>query len=86
MKKILIRVMKNKIVQLIKILGVGINELVMEINLDCGSFESIEWNKDEDKIYLHIFEDDDVDITFDFDELSEEDQLKLYQILAIFYN
>lgn len=78
--------MKNKIVQLIKILGVGINELVMEINLDCGSFESIEWNKDEDKIYLHIFEDDDVDITFDFDELSEEDQLKLYQILAIFYN
>ena len=78
--------MKNKIVQLIKILGIGINELVLNINLDCGSFESIEWNKEEDKIYLHIFEDEDIDITFDFEELSEEDQLKLYQILAIFYN
>ena len=78
--------MKNKIVQLIKILGIGIHELVIDINLDCGSFESIEWNKEEDKIYLHIFEDEDIDITFDFEELSEEDQLKLYQILAIFYN
>jgi hypothetical protein len=78
--------MKNKIVQLIKILGIGIHELVIDINLECGSFESIEWNKEEDKIYLHIFEDEDIDITFDFDELSEEDQLKLYQILAIFYN
>ena len=78
--------MKNKIIQLIKILGIGINELVLDINLDCGSFESIEWNKEEDKIYLHIFEDEDIDITFDFEELSEEDQLKLYQILAIFYN
>jgi hypothetical protein len=82
----MIIVMKNKIVQLIKILGIGIHELVIDINLECGSFESIEWNKEEDKIYLHIFEDEDIDITFDFDELSEEDQLKLYQILAIFYN
>ena len=86
MKKIMSRVMKNKIVQLIKILGIGINELVLNINLDCGSFESIEWNKEEDKIYLHIFEDEDIDITFDFEELSEEDQLKLYQILSILYN
>jgi hypothetical protein len=78
--------MKNKIVQLIKILGIGIHELVIDINLDCGSFESIEWNKEEDKIYLHIFEDEDIDITFDFEELSEEDQLKLYQILSILYN
>jgi|LakMenE01Jun11ns_1017448.scaffolds.fasta_scaffold9898275_2 hypothetical protein len=86
MKKILIRVMKNKIIQLIKILGIGINELVIDINLDCGSFESVEWDKEEDKVYLHIFEDEDIDIAFDFEELSEEDQLKLYQILAIFYN
>ena len=78
--------MKNKIVQLIKILGIGIHELVIDINLECGSFESIEWNKEEDKIYLHIFEDEDIDITFDFEELSEEDKLKLYQILSILYN
>jgi hypothetical protein len=86
MKKIMVRVMKNKIVQLIKILGIGTNELVIDINLECGNFETIEWNQEDDKIYLHIFEDEDIDITFDFEELSEEDQLKLYQILAIFYN
>ena len=62
MKKILIRLMKNKIIQLIKILGIGINELVIDINLECGSFESIEWDKESDKVWLHIFEDEDIDI------------------------
>lgn len=78
--------MKNKIVQLIKILGIGIHELVIDINLECGSFESIEWNKEEDKIYLHIFHDEDFDVAFDFDDLIEEDQLKIYQVLSILYN
>ncbi len=78
--------MKNKIVQLIKILGIGINELVIDINLECGNFETIEWNQEDDKIYLHIFEDEDIDITFDFDELTEQDQLKIYQVLSILYN
>jgi hypothetical protein len=86
MKKIMSRVMKNKIVQLIKILGIGINELVIDINLECGNFETIEWNQEDDKIYLHIFEDEDIDITFDFDELTEQDQLKIYQVLSILYN
>lgn len=78
--------MKDKISQLIRILGIGINELIIDIDLDCGSFESIEWNKDEDKIYLHIFEGEEFDITFDFDELDKDDQLKVYKILSVLYN
>jgi len=86
MKKIMSRVMKNNVVQLIKILGIGIYELVIDINLSCGNFETIEWNQEEDKIYLHIFHDEDFDITIDFDDIPEEDQLKIYQVLSILYN
>jgi hypothetical protein len=86
MKKIICQIMRNKIIELIKILGIGINEIVMEINLDCGNFESIEYIPEEDLILLHIFKEDDFDITFDYDELEEEDQLKVYQSLSFFYN
>ena len=78
--------MKNKIINLIKILGFGLNEIVIDLNLGCGSFESIEYFPDEDSVILHIFNDPDLDITFDFEELDEEDQLKVYQTLSIFYN
>lgn len=79
---------KNKIIVLIKILGIGLNELVIDIDLDCGVFESIEL-EGVDKIYLHIFEDnenEELDMTFDFDDLTESDQLKVYNRLAIIYN
>ena len=86
MKKILFKVMKNKIINLIKILGFGINELVIDISLTAGDFHSIEWEKSSNKVYLHLFKGEDLDIMFDFDDLEEEDQLKIYQNLAIFYN
>lgn len=78
--------MREKIINLIKILGVGLNEIVIEINLDCGNFETIEYNPEDDSLVLHIFQDEDLDITFDFDDLDEEDQRKVYRTLAIFYN
>lgn len=86
MKKILFKVMKNKIINLIKILGFGLTEIVIDIKLSVGDFHSIEWEKSSNKVYLHIFKSGDLDIMFDFDELEEEDQLKIYQNLAIFYN
>lgn len=78
--------MRNKIINLIKILGFGLNEIVIELNLECGNFESIEYLPEDDSIILHIFQDENFDVTFDFDEISEEDQLKVYQILSIFMN
>jgi hypothetical protein len=78
--------MKNKIINLIKLLGFGLNELLMNINLPIGEFDSVEWDIETNKVFLHIFKDDDLDIMLDFDELDEENQLELYKILAIIYN
>lgn len=86
MKKILSSVMKNKIINLIRILGFGINELVITIPISVGTFNSIEWDDADDNVYLHIFEKDNYDLVMNFDELSEDDQLKVYQILSIIYN
>lgn len=78
--------MKNKVINLIKILGFGINELVVTIPLSIATFNSIEWDYVDDNVYLHIFKDDNYDLVFNFDELSEEDQLTVYKTLAIIYN
>lgn len=78
--------MKNKVINLIRILGFGINELLITIPLSVATFDSIEWDDVDDSVYLHIFEKDNYDIVVSFDELSEEDQLKVYQILAVIYN
>lgn len=86
MKKILCRIVRDKIIELIKVLGIGFNEIVIELNLDAGSFETIEYVEEEDSIILHIFADEDFDMPFDYDELEESDQLKIYNILIIYYN
>lgn len=79
--------MKNKVSSIIKILGIGLTELIMDFELELYDFNSIEYVEKEDKIYLHIFEDDDLDITYDFEDLSEEDQLSIYVTLSsILYN
>jgi hypothetical protein len=86
MIKILIQVMKEKIIELIRILGLGLTELIVDFDLDTGKFDSIEWNKRNNKIYLHIFLEDDVDISVDFDDLPEEDQIKIYKELSVIWN
>ena len=80
--------MKRKISKIIKILGIGLTELVIDIDLSLGTFNSIEWIKSENKIWLHMFhEDDDIQISFDFDDLDKEDKHLVYISLAsILYN
>lgn len=78
--------MKEKIIQLIKILGIGVNELIMDIEIREFIFNTIEYNSDEDEIYLHIFEDD-IDIEVNFDDISEESQHVIYTKLSqLIYN
>lgn len=82
MKKILHNVIKDKTIKLIKELGNGLNELVFDINLDMGDFNTIEYR--QKKIVLHIFKEKDYDITFDYDILSEEDKIKILNSLRGF--
>ncbi len=78
--------MKNKVKDLILILGMGINELVIDINVGETTFNSIEWSPEEDKILMHIFEEEDYDYFCDFEELTSEQQLLVYKSLSIIYN
>ena len=86
MKKLVQFAMRDEIIKLIKILGIGLTELVIEFHLDCGNFETIEYSSEDDSLLLHIFKDEDLDITFDFDDLDEEDQKRVYITLAVLYN
>jgi len=73
---------------MVRIMGIGLNELVMELPTSVATFNSIEWVKSENKLYLHIFhEDDETQISFDFDDLEKDDKLEIYVVLSsILYN
>jgi len=80
--------MKRKVAKIIRILGIGLNELVIDIETSIAIFNSIEWSKSENKIWLHIFHDEeDIQITFDFDDLDDFDKYVIYSLLSsIAYN
>lgn len=80
--------MKKKISKMILIMGIGLTELVMDIDLSFATFNSIEYVRSKNKIYLYIMhEDDDLEISYDFDDLGREDKFLVYISLAsILYN
>lgn len=80
--------MKRKIAKMILIMGIGLTELIIDIELSFATFNSIEYVKSENKIYLYIMhEDEDIEISYDFDELDKEDKYLVYILLAsILYN
>ena len=78
--------MKEKVAELVRVLGAGFNELVFDFEIDGTKFNSIEWRPEEDVILLHIFEDDDTDIFCDFEGIDIDKQIKVYKILITFLN
>jgi hypothetical protein len=79
--------MKTNLIKIIKILGLGITEFVIDIELSFETFNSIEWDPDENKIFLNIFEDDGMQQSYDFDDLLINDQVEVFLVLSsIAYN
>jgi uncharacterized protein YkuJ len=79
--------MKNEIINMIKILGIGTHELIIDFDLGSIIFNSIEWDINDNKIYLHTFEENDFDIAYEFDDLDLDAQMEIYITLArILYN
>ena len=80
--------MKRKVAKMIRIMGIGLTELVIDLDLGIATFNSIEYVKSENKIYLNIFqEDEDIELTYDFDDLDKDDKYLVYILLAsILYN
>jgi hypothetical protein len=77
--------MKGDLISIIKILGVGFKEIVMDIDLTEFSINSIEIDI-RDNIILHSF-NSNIDVETPFDELSLEDQkIILKKLKSLLYN
>ena len=77
--------MKMEIIKILKILGVGCTEVLVDIELNELLINSIELLND-DQIILHVFVDN-YDIELYFDELDEIEKMNIYQILiSLLYN
>ena len=74
--------MKEKVIDLIQILGIGLNELVFDFEVDGVKFNSIEWVPEEDQVLLHIFEDEEIDWHCDFEGIDIDKQIKVYKLLS----
>jgi len=73
------KVVKNKVIELVKVYG-PVNELVLNFPLSIGTYHTIEYDSTTREITLHMFESD-FDYPFYFDDLSQQDKLRVYQIL-----
>lgn len=78
--------MKKNIIELIKILGIGLYEIVMDIEIDEVIFNSIEWTREDDKVTLHVFDGENYDYSYDFDDLTDDQKIIVYYRLYIIYN
>ena len=79
--------MKDKVIDLIRILGIGFNELVFDFEIDGVKFNSIEWVPEEDRVLLHIFDDEnEMDHHCDFEGIDIDKQIKVYRVLSAFMN
>lgn len=80
MEVIFNKVLKNKIIKLIKHHGGDVNELIIDLPLTIGVYHTIEYENISNDIILHMF-DFDFDYPHLFDDLPDEDKLRVYQFL-----
>jgi|LakMenEpi03Aug12_release.lakeMendotaPanAssembly.Ray.scaffolds.fasta_scaffold825285_2 hypothetical protein len=78
MNIILHNLIRKRTIEVIEDLGDGIQELIIDIELSFGTVHSIEsFNK---QIIVHVFKSD-LDLTFDFDDLKEQDKFRIWKAL-----
>jgi hypothetical protein len=81
MRIILKNILKRKVILLIEDIGLGVFQIIIDIQLSFIKTSSIEFNKGSGAIFLHAFEDDGFDLVFDFDDLSIDDMFKIIEVL-----
>lgn len=78
--------MKNEVINLIKILGITVYELVIEIDLGEYVCDSIEYVPESNKVVLHVWLDgddgEDYEYDIDFESLSTKYQKKILTTLS----
>jgi len=81
MKEIFGSVIRKKVTKLISDIGLDISEIVIDLPLSFDTFDTIELNNNI--IILHRFLDN-LDYSYLFDELDDEDKLEVYKLLFIY--
>lgn len=77
--------MKKELISLVKILGLGLTELVIDIDLDYITINSIEY-RDPDEIWIHHF-DNNLDYEIEFEEIPDNYQKRIFnEIKSLLYN
>jgi len=71
---------KYKIKSLIILIGITYNEIVIDVRIGNYHFDTIEWDKDVDDVFLHTF-DENLSIEFTFDHLEEDVKEGIYNHL-----
>lgn len=72
--------LKSSTKSLIVMLGITYDEIVIELEVGEYRFDSIEWDRDVDDIFLHTFEKN-LSIEYTFDSLEPEVQDKIHNHL-----
>lgn len=73
---------KNKIIPIVRIVGITLDEILVDIEIEWITIHSVEWRRSDNKVYVHTFLEDDYDIEMDFEDLPIEDQKLIYTTLA----
>ena len=77
---------KSDLIETIKVLGIDLNEITVDVSIGDLSFHTIEWVPETNSVLLHFFEDE-FDYEFDFDDFDEECQREIYkQVSQILLN
>ena len=73
--------MKEDVINVVRILGIGLDEILVEIDLGFYVVHTIEWRQPND-IILHSFKDG-LDYEMNFDSLSLTHQKIVHRLLTI---
>lgn len=74
--------MKDELINIIRILGVGSNEILLDIDLDIMIINSIEFVEPND-IILHSFDDEGYDYELNYDDLDDIYQKHIWRVLSL---
>lgn len=73
--------LKKRLIKEIDRIGMGICEILVDIELSFGVINTIEYDMLENSILIHVFEFPNYDFSYDFDELDLVDRIKILNTL-----
>lgn len=83
MKVIYKNVIRKKVIENIKRIGIDVSEIVLDIELSEMTINSIEYLESDKSLFVHVFIGD-LDHYYEFDDLSENDKLLILSSLSFY--